>query len=35
MKMKEFAILGVVVMIGSLAAMYVHDKFIAHTITKA
>ncbi len=33
--MNEYAILGVVVLLGSLAAMYVHEKFIAHTITKA
>ncbi len=32
---KEYAILGTVVVIGSLAAIYIHEKFIAHQITRA
>ena len=32
---KEYAILGTVVVIGNLTAMYIQDKFIAHQITRA
>ena len=35
MSQKEYGILGAVVVVGSLAAMYFHDKFIAHQITRA
>ena len=34
MKTMEFVKLGVVVVIGSLVASYIHDKWVAPTVSK-